>query len=444
MKKKKTNYAYQGITDGPKPEVVAMTPADAQKNYLSILYYQAKQRNNLLGEFSSDGKYAIKDEKILKELILLPKKFDEKKDNVVYASTKIEDDIVLNFKLEFQMAEDFCRGTLSIIEIEQNADESIKHITKLDEYMDIYSPRFKEEMFKRWKVYFDEEVYDKNDYIYSLLHMQREEYLFNKELTEILSQLYMVRIFKLLDNCGEVGEKIKAEYKILVEKLMQQDPSIMQDNTRLKLILDSIIMKNKALPALLQTKEGIEVFVGYSAPIQRMKDKTTSVIINVGGGAEKKSEEPAKAAKPATKKSGGKSKGKSGGGKDSSKLFVYDFSKNFKAASYGGAPNYKVAKQVTNVKPTQALDAKPAKTEITKSEAEIMAEFREKSNNRADSLDKTNSAETKAADTTEMYRPKIDYQELSSTVGDDLRITEHFDKKLNSEKSKTTEISLMK
>ena len=79
MKKKKNNYAYQGMTDGAKPEAAQMSPADVQKDYLNILYYQAKQRNNLLGEFSSDGKYAIKDEKILQELVLLPKKFDEKK-----------------------------------------------------------------------------------------------------------------------------------------------------------------------------------------------------------------------------------------------------------------------------------------------------------------------------------------------------------------------------
>lgn len=341
MKKKKNNYAYQGMTDGAKPEVAQMSPADVQKDYLSILYYQAKQRNNLLGEFSSDGKYAIKDEKILQELVLLPKKFDEKKDNVVYASTKIEDEIVLNFKLEFEMSESFCRGVLSIIETEQNVQENIKHVTKLDEYKDIYSPKFKEDMYKRWKVYFDEEVYDKNDYIYSILHMQHEEYLFNKELTEILSQLYMVRLLKLLDNSGEVGEKIKAEYKLLVEKLMQQDPSIMQDNTRLKLVLDSIIIKNKALATLMQTKEGTEIFAGYSAPIKRMKDKTTEVVLNVGG-AERKKEDKTIDTKTAAKKGGAKKKDKSAGG-GGEKPFVFDFAKGFKAAKYGGAPTFKFA-----------------------------------------------------------------------------------------------------
>lgn len=339
MKKKKTNYAYQGMTDGAKPEAAPMSPADVQKDYLNILYYQAKQRNNLLGEFSSDGKYAIKDEKILQELVLLPKKFDEKKDNVVYASTKIEDEIVLNFKLEFEMSESFCRGVLSIIETEQNVQENIKHVTKLDEYKDIYSPKFKEDMYKRWKVYFDEEVYDKNDYIYSILHMQHEEYLFNKELTEILSQLYMVRLLKLLDNSGEVGEKIKAEYKFLVEKLMQQDPSIMQDNTRLKLVLDSIIIKNKALATLMQTKEGTEIFAGYSAPIKRMKDKTTEVVLNVGG-AERKKEDKTIDTKTAAKKGGAKKKDKSAGG-GGEKPFVFDFAKGFKAAKYGGAPTFK-------------------------------------------------------------------------------------------------------
>lgn len=389
MKKKKNNYAYQGMTDGVKPEAAPMSPADVQKDYLSILYYQAKQRNNLLGEFSSDGKYAIKDEKILQELVLLPKKFDEKKDNVVYASTKIEDEIVLNFKLEFEMSESFCRGVLSIIETEQNVQENIKHVTKLDEYKDIYSPRFKEEMYKRWKVYFDEEVYDKNDYIYSILHMQHEEYLFNKELTEILSQLYMVRLLKLLDNSGEVGEKIKAEYKLLVEKLMQQDPSIMQDNTRLKLILDSIIIKNKALATLMQTKEGTEIFAGYSAPIKRMKDKTTSVVLSVGG-TEPKKENKTKDAKPAAKKGGAKKKDKSAGG-SGGKPYTFDFAKGFIATKYGGAPTFKFAP--TPSKPVapkvENATTKPATTpqkESEKAEEDLIRQFRERGNRRNKSL----------------------------------------------------------
>mgnify|MGYP001069092778 FL=1 len=376
MKKKKTNYAYQGMTDGAKPEAAPMSPADVQKDYLNILYYQAKQRNNLLGEFSSDGKYAIKDEKILQELVLLPKKFDEKKDNVVYASTKIEDEIVLNFKLEFEMSESFCRGVLSIIETEQNVQENIKHVTKLDEYKDIYSPKFKEDMYKRWKVYFDEEVYDKNDYIYSILHMQHEEYLFNKELTEILSQLYMVRLLKLLDNSGEVGEKIKAEYKLLVEKLMQQDPSIMQDNTRLKLVLDSIIIKNKALATLMQTKEGTEIFAGYSAPIKRVKDKTVEVVLNVGG-AEKKKENKTIDTKTAAKKGGAKKKDKSAGG-GGGKPFVFDFAKGFKAAKYGGAPTFKFAPvKKAEAKTVQKTteQAKPKEPAPTKDESEDLAKL---------------------------------------------------------------------
>ncbi len=376
MKKKKTNYAYQGMTDGAKPEAVPMSPADVQKDYLNILYYQAKQRNNLLGEFSSDGKYAIKDEKILQELVLLPKKFDEKKDNVVYASTKIEDEIVLNFKLEFEMSESFCRGVLSIIETEQNVQENIKHVTKLDEYKDIYSPKFKEDMYKRWKVYFDEEVYDKNDYIYSILHMQHEEYLFNKELTEILSQLYMVRLLKLLDNSGEVGEKIKGEYKLLVEKLIQQDPSIMQDNTRLKLVLDSIIIKNKALATLMQTKEGTEIFAGYSAPIKRVKDKTVEVVLNVGG-AEKKKENKTIDTKTAAKKGGAKKKDKSAGG-GGGKPFVFDFAKGFKAAKYGGAPTFKFApvkKAEAKTVQNTTEQAKPKGPAPTKNESEELAKL---------------------------------------------------------------------
>lgn len=346
--RKKTKDATFGVVEGQGANVNDLEADKIKKEYQSVLLYQTKQRNNLLGEFLPDGTYKISDAKILSSLISVPKKFDDKNNNIVYATTKI-DDVVLNFKIELNMAETYCNANLSIIEIEQGIEKDIKHVTNLDSFVDVYSPKFKEEVYSRWKVYFDEEVYEKDDYLKNYLRKQREEFLFNKELTEILSQLYMVRMLKLLDGCGELGEKIKLEYKMLVEKFLEKDASIMQNHTRLKNILDYVIAKNNAMSELLQIQEAKTIFVGYSTPIQRVRDKTAPPRVTETAGLPKKEERKVeKKSSPAKKK--GKAKG--GGGKKL-KPFVYDF-KKFKAENLGSAKIYDYGKPISKAPPTVA------------------------------------------------------------------------------------------
>ena len=385
--RKKTKEATFGVVEGQGTNVNDLDAEKVKKEYQSVLLYQTKQRNNLLGEFLPDGTYKISDEKILSSLISVPKKFDDKNNNIVYAATKI-DDVVLNFKIELNMAETYCNANLSIIEIEQGIEKDIKHVTNLDSFVDVYSPKFKEEVYSRWKVYFDEEVYEKDDYLKNYLRKQREEFLFNKELTEILSQLYMVRMLKLLDGCGELGEKIKLEYKMLVEKFLEKDASIMQDHTRLKNILDYVIAKNNAMPDLLKIQEAKTVFAGYSTPIQRVRDKTAPPRVTDTTGLPKKEEKKVeKKSSPAKKKS----KAKGGGGKKL-KPFVYDF-KKFKAENLGSAKIYDYGKPISKAPPTVAppkistptpetpeiiMPPKPASPTMSKTEDEIIQEFKKR------------------------------------------------------------------
>lgn len=361
--RKKTKDATFGVVEGQGANVNDLEAEKIKKEYQSVLLYQTKQRNNLLGEFLPDGTYKISDAKILSSLISVPKKFDDKNNNIVYAATKI-DDVVLNFKIELNMAETYCNANLSVIEIEQGIEQDIKHITNLDSFVDVYSPKFKEDVYSRWKIYFDEEVYEKDDYLKNYLRKQREEFLFNKELTEILSQLYMVRMLKLLDGCGELGEKIKLEYKLLVEKYLAKDASIMQDHTRLKNILDYVIAKNNAMPDLLKIQGAKTIFAGYSTPIQRVKNKTAPPRITEATGLPKKEEKKVeKKSSPAKKK--GKAKG--GGGKKL-KPFVYDF-KKFKAENLASVKIFDYGKPISKsprtVAPPKMSTPTPKTPEVT-------------------------------------------------------------------------------
>lgn len=333
--RKETQEEIFGIIEGQNNNVPTLNAEQVNKDYLKIKFYETKLRDNLLGDFSPNGEYKIVDEKIISALINIPKKFDDKKESIVYASTLI-DDVVLNFRIEMNISESYCNANLSIIEIQHGVEEDVKHITRLDSFVDVYSPQFKEEVYKRWKVYFEEEVYEKDDFLKNHIGKMKEEFLFNKELTAILSQLYVMRMLKLLDNCGELGEKVKLEYKLLVEKILNKDASITQDYTRLKNILDYVIVKNKAMQVLLKMPDALAVMASYSTPIQRIKDKTIAPRVTEAQGLpekkEEKKEEKKKSA-PAKKKA----KAKSGGKK--SKPYVYDF-KNFKTELKGSVKTF--------------------------------------------------------------------------------------------------------
>ncbi len=362
-KKKKQNaksFAAAGKPEkGVAPEKPALDAGKVQNEYLKLYYLQKKRENLLLGDYSVDGSYKISDEKFLKELKEIPKKFEEKIDNVVYANA-ILGSYILRFKIEFNVKPDFCTSVLSFIEIEHGVEEDVKHVTILENNLDIYSPRYHEEMYAKWRVYFEEQIYDKSDFLHDYLKKREEEFLFGTELVEVLSQLYLVRMLKFLDSFGEKGLKLKQEYKLLVEKLSKNDLSILQNYTKLKKVLDGILIKNKVFDEIAKTAEGAACLNEFSVPLKRVyKIETPSIVEMAGKDAkdekkEDKTKAPAK--KPAAKKKG---KAKSSGGA-SFKPYIFDGKKAFGKFKVGG---YTMPKNVGPAKKDgERLEKEQAKT----------------------------------------------------------------------------------
>ena len=313
-----------GITSGQAPEPKSDEAEKILKDYVAVANILRKQRNNLLGNFDSNGDYSITDEAILSQLLLLPKKFDRKEDGVVYVYTKFES-FVVNFKIVFDMSPSFCKAYLYLIEIEYGVEEDTKHTTLIESKEDVYSPKFKEEIYTDWKVFLEEEVYEKSDYIETLLSHQNETYLFNEELIEILSQLYLIRMLKALENCGELGTKIKEEYKQLLEKLLALDPSLSQNYIKLKMILDQVIQKHNAMPTIMKTQEGVAVVAGYLNPMKKVLSPPAIVkeVGDVDKEKDKKKDEDKKKTvdKPKAKVKGGGGKAKAVKPFDVSKVY---------------------------------------------------------------------------------------------------------------------------
>lgn len=277
-------------TEAPKEEKKEEIKIDqkVKEDFLEVLYYQTKQRDGLLGEFALDGTYSIKNEKILESLVSLPKVLQEKTDNIVYATTKVGK-YFLNFKVELDISESYCSAKLFIIEIEHKLDESIKHIQQLAEEVEIYSPLFTENVFKLWNIVRTPVELDKREFVVSYLELQERNELFMKELSDILAELYLIRMLETLQNCGEVGEKTFLDYKMMIEKLSKDNPGFMLDKLQLKAVLDGVILKNKALD-LVMSKGGAEIMKMYADPINRLRGKESQATIDNVESSTKKPE----------------------------------------------------------------------------------------------------------------------------------------------------------
>ena len=402
MKYKKSNeieeFSFEfGVIENP-PNQNNISAKDALNQYMEVLYYQKKQKNALLGDFDANGKYAVSDPVIVRNLLDIPKKFEEKNDNIVYASA-IKNNFVLNFKIEFKIEVDFCQANLYLIEIEHSVEEDIKHLTKLDNILTVYSPNFKDEVFKQWKIFVDDEIYEKNDFLFEYLRAQEEAFLFNGELTEILAQLYVVRILKILESSGEAGLKTIDDYKNYLEKVNKNDPGFKLNYANLKEVLDHFMFKHKIFDEVTKNSEMPAVLNSFALPIKKFKDKDTAPVKQEIQIPEKKEEK--KPAKNSQAKKKGKAKSKSSGVKPakidvkygggsylsvpSSKPKSKDKTKEVKVKTSVENPKTKKAEVQIDVKKAQT---KPLNKEVSNKSSEVLSNLAESFLSRHDTVQK--------------------------------------------------------
>ena len=273
-KKKDVLYANaeEPKTETAKPEQAPEVDVNKIKSeYLDVVFYQIKQRDGLLGDFSADGKYSISDENTLKALLTLPKLLQDMNQENIYASLKVGK-YVLNFRVDLEMNESYCTAALKIIELEHRGEETIKHIQELDKVVEVYSPLFLDNILERWGIVKEISVLDKDNPIITYLSESEEGEIFLRELSEILAQVYLLKMLKILETSGEKGKAVAEEYKAILAKLLSEDPGIAQDSTRLKGILDALILKHDAFDEIIAAG-GADVLKGYSRPIDNIRGK---------------------------------------------------------------------------------------------------------------------------------------------------------------------------
>lgn len=349
-----------------KPAPAPLDPVAVEKDFFEILNYQRKQNNNLLGSFSGD-KYQISKE-FIDLLLALPKKFDRIEDNVVYAATVLNT-FVLNFKIVMDIAPDFCKAQLFLIENENTVESEIKHLSQLDEFVEIYSLDFRPHFCEKWNIFYEDVQADLGE-LYHYLQLQEEENKFNKELVEILSQLYVVRMLALLDKLGSKTDKAKFEFKLLMEKHLSVSPIFASDFTSQKLLLDQILKSNDLFKEILKTDEGTKILAAYATPLKNIRDKTyPATVLEI-----KKEDKPQAKAKPAESKGKVKAKGGSPAKGGDVKTFSWKDYKPLNISGGGGislskpaapkaAPVQEKPKEQSKVEHAKPVEVLPSSTE---------------------------------------------------------------------------------
>lgn len=322
-------------------------------------------RSNLLGKYIN-GEYVIED-KVKAELLKLNKVVDFKSDKGLVCHSNYKD-FTFKFVIKVEEMPTFSTAKIYLVEELDYVDEKKEIKTLLESTVGPSDKKFIESVLKGWFV--NAEGDDSGNTgkelstLDAILLKVKTDYAFNKDLLELLSQIYVLRMTALLNKLGEKGQEVLDEFNRVMRDYGVKKPSVLKNYAKLKIILDKII-KDKNISADLKTlaeKEVSEIYRKYYKPMERiftMEDKEVTIappkakklenLDDVKKSLDKK-EDKAKSAGGG----GGKSKGGGGG----------------KSKSYPGAKPLKAGK-VQSGGVVIAKIPSPPKTETKSPEKEV-------------------------------------------------------------------------
>mgnify|MGYP005779179973 CR=1 FL=1 len=325
-------------------------------------------RSNLLGKYVN-GEYVIED-KVKAELLKLNKVVDFKSDKGLVCHSNYKD-FTFKFVIKVEEMPTFSTAKIYLVEELDYVDEKKEIKTLLESTVGPSDKKFIESVLKGWFV--NAEGDDSGNTgkelstLDAILLKVKTDYAFNKDLLELLSQIYVLRMTALLNKLGEKGQEVLDEFNRVMRDYGVKKPSVLKNYAKLKIILDKII-KDKNISADLKTlaeKEVAEIYRKYYKPMERiftMEDKE----VTIAPPKAKKLENLDDVKKSLDKKEGksaggggGKSKGGGGG----------------KSKSYPGAKPLKAGKVqsggvvIAKIPTPPKVETKPPEKKVEKEKA---------------------------------------------------------------------------
>ena len=223
-------------------------------------------RSNLLGKYVN-GEYTI-DDKVKEDLLKLNKIVDVKSDKGLVCHSNYKD-YTFKFAIKIEILQTFSTAKIFLVEELDYVDEKEEMRTLLESVVGPSDKKFIEGVLKGWFVNADGENSGNEgkelSTLDAILLKVKTDYAFNKDLLELLSQIYVLRMTALLNKIGEKGQEVLDEFNRVMRDYGVKRPSILKNYAKLKIILDKII-KDKNVSADLKSlaeKEVVEIYKKY-------------------------------------------------------------------------------------------------------------------------------------------------------------------------------------
>ena len=265
----------------------------------------------LVGRFDEEGRYKIRED-IKYDLVKMYKEIEDSGEDFYRASTQYMGKFFyFNVKIE-QIEDGKAKASLMLSEFVDDFLEEPYIVSHIADFIDVYDEHFRVKVRQAFNMY-DVAMTNDDARISALAVLMQDEYDINEYvggLYDLASQIYLMRMLKLLESGGEVGQKIIARYKELALDVSEDDKE-KHKFTRQKALLDRAIDEFgglEKLPVDANELKSIVVEINKSVKAIDGLQKRTSITELVG------KDEKIDFEKKAGKKTSSKSKSKSGGG----------------------------------------------------------------------------------------------------------------------------------
>ena len=296
-------------------------------DYYKLYMNELIRQNKLVGIFNDEGEYVI-NEKIKKDLVKIEKEIaDPNPYFYILYTTYMKKTFEFSLEVE-ELDNNMASATLYLIERLDGHSQIERLKSFIASVILPFDPAFAEKVRRIFNMVDSINSIDEGKIPTLSVLMQKylDDVLILEDIDSLGSQIYIIRMLKLLETSGPVGVKIVNDYKKVASKI---DVSKKGAYSKLRHLLDKVIFENGGLEKLNKPKEVLlKPLKEYNDAIKKVEKAQENVGKIVGNAKPKKVEEKVagksatKPAKKVEKKGGGGAKkggGDKGGKKDSKK-----------------------------------------------------------------------------------------------------------------------------
>ena len=229
---------------------------DYVDKYIKFIRQEEICESFLLGDFVGD-EYTISED-IKLELLNNTKILSEWISKGLKAQMKVGE-VLINFEVETESFDD-SQDIAYLYLVEKYFDKELK--TFIADFVDEKTPQFIDEAMKAFHIEIDGDASDKDDYNEVMARLAKLKEKNNSErrfVIEMYSELYVLRMLKLLAGCGPEGKKILEEYAAEIQRLGYDKNITPELYIKLRKILDRTIERNGGIKALAQKNPQIKL-----------------------------------------------------------------------------------------------------------------------------------------------------------------------------------------